>query len=380
MESQDSNARPTDVEPGFNNVAPTEISAQPLVVKPDVVGNVPPPKMNRKKLLVLALAILLIAGAGAALFLTSLHKAPVTAQLTKISVQLEWVNNPEFAGMYVAKDMGYYRDVGLDVNLKEFQDTTDVNKEVANGTADYGVSTPLEIILGRDIGEKTKAIAAIYQTSAYSIASPKTANIKSPSDFKGKILGNSGDNNQAKVTYAALIAGAGLDPAQVTIKKVDLDPVKVFTEKQSDTYDLYRTDETYALEKANISINQIFPEQYGFNIYGDVLSASDSKIAQNPAQVQAFTRATLKGWQYAIDHQPQTLTILLKYANELYKDPGYLKYDLTNTAPLIRPTGGQQLGNMQFVPWNRAYGAVKSVGLLKTDFAPTDAYTNQFIK
>jgi ABC-type nitrate/sulfonate/bicarbonate transport system substrate-binding protein len=375
MEPQDSGARPTDVDPGFNNIEPHKIGPLPALTKV-----APPPPNSRKKLLIVGLGLALLAAAGAGLFLTNRHKAPAAVALTKISVQLEWVNNPEFAGMYVAKDLGYYRDAGLDVNLKELQDSTDVNQEVASGKADYGVSTPLEIILGRDKGQKTKAIAAIYQTSAYSIVSPVTANIKTPSDFKGKILGMGGGNNQAKVTYLALIANAELMPSQTTLKSVDFDPIKVFNDKQADTFDAYRSDKPYLLNKANIPYNQIFPEDYGFRVYGDVLSASDTKIAQNPKQVLAFTKATLKGWQYVIDHQSETLAIITKHSAAAYEDPSYLKYDLTNTIPLIRPTGDQLLGSMQYVPWNRAYEAVKQAGMLKAGFNSTESYTNQFVK
>jgi len=375
MNPQDSGARPTDVDPGFNNLDISKIGPHPLPVT-----KAKPPSNHRQKIpLMVAIMALALVTSGA-LFWHSRTKAPNTAALTKISVQLEWVNNPEFAGMYVANDLGYYREAGLDVNLKELQDTTDVNQEVASGRADYGVSTPLEIILGRDKGLKTRAIAAIYQTSAYSIVSPKTANIKTPFDFKGKVLGAGGGNNQATVTYMALITGAGLNPNETTIKTVGFDPIQVFTEKQSDTFDAYRTDQTYLLSKANIPYNQVFPEDYGFGIYGDVLSTSDAKIAQKPAQVSAFTQATMRGWQYALDHQSQTLTILAKHANKLYKDPEYLKYIQANTALLIRPTGNRVLGSMQFVPWNRAYQAVEASGLLKTSFEVNDAYTTQFVK
>jgi len=375
MKPQDSDARPTDVEPGFNNVESNETG-----LSPDVKKETASPKFSRKKILSLGVVLALLVATGGGLFWHSRHKTSKTVPLAKISVQLEWVNNPEFAGMYVAQDLGYYRAAGLDVTLRELQNGTDVNQEVASGKADYGVSTPLEIILARDKGQNTKAIAAIYQTSAYAIASPKSANIKTPIDFKGKILGNSGANNQANVTYPTLIASAGLTSAQTTVKTVDFDILKVFNEKQADTYDVYRTDQPYVLEKANIPYNLILPEQYGLAIYGDVLSASDTKIAHNPTQVQAFTRATLKGWQYAIDHQTQTLAILAKHDNVLYKDPEYVKFDMTNTAPLIRPTGNQPLGNMEYAPWNRAYLAVQASGLLKTNFDVSNTYTSEFVK
>jgi ABC-type nitrate/sulfonate/bicarbonate transport system substrate-binding protein len=374
MNPQDSDARATDVAPGFNNAVPIEIIPKSNPTKKPLI-----PRFNRNRPLITGVVIVLLLVAGVLSWRAS-HKTPKAVPLTKVSVQLEWVNNPEFAGMYVAKDLGYYRAVGLDVTLKEFQDNTDVNQDVSSGKADYGVSTPLEVILARDKGQKTKATAAIYQTSAYSIVSPKSANIKTPADFKGKILGNSGGNNQANVTYPALIANAGLSPSQTTIKNVDFDVVKVFTEKQADTFDAYRTDQTYLLDKANISYNQIFPEQYGFGIYGDVLTASDAKIAQNPAQVRGFTQATLKGWQYAVDHQPETLAILARHANVLYQDSAYLKYDLAHTIPLIQPTGGQVLGSMQYVPWSRAYQAVQASGLLKDSLYVSDTYTSEFVK
>ncbi len=334
------------------------------------------PRWNKKWLFAGVVVLLIIATTG---YLLSNKKAkPIP--LTKISVQLEWVNNPEFAGMYVAQDKGYYKAAGLSVDLKEFQDSSDINKEVADGTVDYGVSTPLELILARGQGENNKAIAAIYQTSAWSIAFKKSLAIKTPADFQGKILGDSGNNDEAKVTYAVLMAGAGLSPTDATIKTVDFDAVKAFTDNQADTVDIFRNDQTYLLNKANISYSQIFPEQYGFAIYGDVLIASDNKIAQNPVQTGAFVRATMEGWQYAIAHQAETLAILARHDNVLYKDPAYVKYDLSSTIPLVRTTGDQPLGSMQFVPWNRAYEGVQTAGLLKASFGTNDVYTSQFVK
>lgn len=339
----------------------------------------PIPKSKKPKKWLLLIVLVIIVGLALTLVLVRTKK-PAPVALTKINVRLEWVNNPEFTGMYVAKDMGFYKAEGLDVNLKEFEDSTNVNKEVADGVVDFGVSTPLEVILARDKGEKNKAVAAVYQTSAYSIVSQKSANIKSPSDFKGKILGSLGDNNEAKVTYTVLAVNAGLKTSDITIKGVDFDIAKVFNENQAATGDIYRTDQTYLLDQAHIPYDQVFPEQYGFAIYGDVLIASDKKISQNPNQVDAFTRATMKGWQYAADHKAEALTILAKYDNALYKDPAYVKFDLENTLPLVATTGNQPLGSMQFVVWNRAYNGIKETGLLKNELSASDFYTSEFVK
>jgi NitT/TauT family transport system substrate-binding protein len=329
----------------------------------------------RKLYIGIAVAIVVL-GAGSIRLLPNSHEA---RPLTPVTVRLEWLNGAEFTGMYVAKDKGFYKDQGLSVTLKEFQDGTEVNQEVATGTVDFGVSTPLEVILARDKGINNKAVAAIYQKSAYAIVAQKSANIKNPIDFKGKVLGNVGNNNEAKVTYAALLANVGIDPKDVTIKPVDFDIIKVFKDNQADTGDIYFTDQPYVLDQQHIDYDLIYPDQFGFAIYGDVLIASDNKIAKDPNQTAAFVKATVNGWQYAIDHQTEALQIMSHYENALYHDAGYEKHILGATAPLVRPTGNKPLGSMQFIPWNRAYQGAKASGLLTGNMNVSDIYTTQFV-
>lgn len=327
---------------------------------------------------ILAAFLLLLFGSG---LLISQHFQQVKPlPLTKITVRLQWLHGAEFAGMYVAREKNYYKDAGLEVDLKEEEDGLDINKEVFNGVVDYGVSTPLEVILSRNKGHLVKSIAAIYQTSPYVIAATKSSNINNLADFKGKILGALGGNNEANVTYKALLIAGGLTQSDAVIKNVDFDAVKVLKDHDADTADIYRTDQTFLLDQAKVEYTLVYPERYGLNTYGDMLVASDKKISENPEQTQAFVTATLKGWQYAIDHQDETLSILTKYENEAYKIAGYEKYVLTATAPLIRPTGNRVLGSMDFSVWNRILLSTDTAGLLKTSIEVQDLYTSQFLR
>lgn len=329
---------------------------------------------------VFALIVLIFAiGAIGAYVAKHRNDKKTIGNLTPVSIQLEWLHGAEFTGLYTAKEKGYYAAEGLDVSFREFTDGTDTNEVVANKKADYGISSALEIVQARGSGKKIKAIAAIYQTSAYAVVSTKASNIKTPADFRGKVLGNIGDNNAAKVMYAALMANAGVKPSEVTIKSIGFEVDKDFLEGQAETADIYRSDQTYILNQKHIAYNMVYPEQYGFVIYGDVLMTSDAKISQNPTQVAALTRATLKGWQYAIDHQPEALRYNAKYAAGDYKNADYDKYVLAQTAPLVRPTGGKALGSMQFIPWNRAFQGVEAAGLINTKIQASDTYTTQFV-
>jgi NitT/TauT family transport system substrate-binding protein len=330
-------------------------------------------------LVVLAIVALSVVGAAAYMLLKSDKKESTETKLTKVSLRTGWLHQAQFAGFFVAKEKDFYKEAGLDVDIQEIEDGQDLNKEVADDNIDFATSTPLEVVAARDKGEKIKALAAIYQTSPYAFVSPKSANIKTPADLKGKTLGYVGDNPQAKVTYPALLASYNIDLSQATHKSVDFDIVKNFQTNAADTADIYRTDQTYLLDKAGIEYNIMPPEEFGFGIYGDVIIASENTIKNRSDVADKFTKATLKGFQYALDHQSEALTITAKYENELYKDPDYEKHILASSVPLIKPTGGQPLGNMEFVPWNKAYQAIKSAGLLKNDFKVSDAYTTEFI-
>lgn len=339
------------------------------------------PSKPHLKIWIVLFVILLLGGAAAYwIYHKPAKPTPQASSLTKVTVHMGWLHQAQFAGFYVAKEKGYYRDAGLDVDLKEFQDGEDLNKEASEGTIDFGTSTPLEVLSARDKGYGVKAVAAIYQTSPYCFVSLKSANIKSPADLKGKTLGYVGNNTEAQVAYPALLSSYGISTSQVTTKDVDFDIVKNFQTNAADTADVYRTDQTYLLNKAGIAYNILLPEQFGFGLYGDVIITSDKLVKDHPDIASKFTQATLKGVSYSLNNQDEALTVTAKFENELYKDPDYEKYILKNSIPLIKPTGDQPIGNMEFVPWNRAYEAIRSAGLLKTKFSVTDAYTTEFIK
>jgi NitT/TauT family transport system substrate-binding protein len=311
---------------------------------------------------------------------TNLHYSTKTKALEKVSVRLNWLNQAQFAGLYVAAEKGFYRNENLDVAINEYADGVDGNQEVANGTSTFAISTPLEVFASRDIGNKVKAVAAIYQTSPWAVLAGGDSGIKEPADFKGKTLGNVGNNFTAKVGYKALLAYAGLKDEQATVKSVGFDTVKEITSKASDTVDIYRTQDTYLFEQAKVPYNLILPEHYGFTIYGDVLVASDDAIAKKPDQIARFVRASLKGWEYALAHQEETLVIVAKYQNAAYNDAAYEKHIFNTTVPFVKPTGGQPIGSMQFIPWSRAYQGIKAAGLLKTNLDASSGYTTQFVR
>ncbi|MDB5185699.1 MAG: thiamine biosynthesis protein [Candidatus Saccharibacteria bacterium] len=305
---------------------------------------------------------------------------PTNKSLQKVTLQLNWLHQTSFAGFYMAREKGFYRDAGLDIEFKEFSEGMDISDELADGKSNYAITTPLEIISSYEMNKKTVAVAALYQTSPYSFISLKDKAITTPSDLKGKRLGNAGNNSEAKVLYATLLKNAGIAESDAKVVPVSFDIVSELTSGKVDIVDTYRIDGTYWLEKSGVPYAQLLPEQFGFDIYGDLLAVGSTYANEHKDQVKAFVQASLKGWDYALNNQKETVTVAMNYAVNDYKNEEYLAHILKSSEPLIRPTANKQIGSMDFIPWNRAYQATKASGKLPNGFDVGQAYTTEYLK
>ncbi len=291
-----------------------------------------------------------------------------------VSVRLAWVHQAQFAGMYMAKEKGFYAEEGLDVTLKEYDFSLKTGEEIVAGGSDFGLVSAQEVIASVDRGEPVKAIGVIYQVSPYAFASRKELNISTPADFRGKVLGVGGGSQEGRVTYEALMNRYGVSSDEVTFKDLGFDSAADLKNRESDVQDLYRTDQVYLLEKDGIEFNLLLPEQFDFGIYGDVLITSNSMLKDHPDVAKKFARATFKGWEYAIANVDETLSVVTRYAKEQYADPEYERFILAESIPLIRPAGQQRVGDMQYLKWKKAYDAMRRAGVLKREIEVTDIY------
>jgi len=289
------------------------------------------------------------------------------------------VDSPEFAGIYAAKDQGFYSQLGLEVDLKHFPTGADVNKAVADSAVNYGVSSPVDVVLARSGGQATKAVAAVYQTSPLMIACDKNAKVSTVADIKNKTIGNTGGNDQIAALYAKIMIGAGLKPSDAILKTIN-DPVDALQTGTARCAFVDRATQTYLLDQAKIDYDKLLPEKFGTHFYGDVLVASDGAIRQDKSQTIRFVQATLKGWLYAVQHQAQANDILSKYVDAAFKDSALRQSALSAISPLVKPAGELFLGGMDSSNWQQIYNGVKAAALLQSDVLPNDLYASQFVK
>ena len=121
----------------------------------------------------------------------------------KVSLQLLWKHQFEFAGFYMAKEKGFYKDVGLDVEIKKFNDTISPINEVIQNRATYGIGRS-SLIIDKSHGLNIKLLSAIFQSSPSVLLSLESSGIKDIKDFVGKNIMMTSDVFQA-VSLQAMI-------------------------------------------------------------------------------------------------------------------------------------------------------------------------------
>src|SRR2546425_5612227 len=134
--------------------------------------------------------------------------------LSKVRLQLQWVAQSQFAGYYAAAAKGYYKDAGLDVEIKLGGPDIVPQQVVASDGAEFGIAWVPKVLASREAGADLVNIAQVFQRSGTLEVSFKEKNITKPDDWKGKKVGTWGFGNEPEL-YAAM-RKVGIDPTKAS--------------------------------------------------------------------------------------------------------------------------------------------------------------------
>ena len=266
------------------------------------------------------------------------------AKEEKISIQLDWLHQFQFAGYYIAKEKGYFKEENLDVTIKEFDFDVDLVNTVLNAKASYAVGKS-SLIIDRLEGKKVVLLAAIYQNSPMVLISLNKSNIKTIKDLKDKKVMLTPDARSAAAINSMIIS-QGLN-----LKDINFQPHSFKLEDlisgKTDAMGCYLSNEPYILDSKNIEFKIHNPSEYGFEFYGGLFFTSQEELKQNPIRVRKMHRAVLKGWKYAFENIDETVKIIYEKYNTQNKSLEALKYEAKILKELAQFKEGR-LGEIDF--------------------------------
>jgi signal transduction histidine kinase/ABC-type nitrate/sulfonate/bicarbonate transport system substrate-binding protein len=246
-------------------------------------------------------------------------------QLEKVTLQLHWKYQFEFAGFIMAKEKGFYRDVGLDVELKEYQNGMDISDEVISGRANYGIYNS-QLLIEYLQGKPIKLLASFFKRAALVLVTQP--DIKTPKDLVGKKVMTT-TKEDFILNFKPFLEKYG-----VKIKDLELVPhtytIDTFVEKKVDALSAFTSDQPLKLKEKNIAFNILDPSDDNLFIMQMELFTTQNEFKTHKNRTTNFIKASIRGWEYALKHKDEAIQILLDKYNR-----GLTKQELIDEAKAI---------------------------------------------
>lgn len=262
------------------------------------------------------------------IFLLFMHVK--ASDLTKVSLQLHWKYQYEFSGFIVAKEKGYYKDLGLEVDIKEISFGDNRYKMLENKTSEFFIFSS-EII-----GEQLKGLPATLVSSYFQrvpLAFATKPNIYFPIDLKNKkvmaTINKKGNILMENMLYSANMKLDDIDFIPHTFNLEDFISGKV------DATQIYIINELYELEKRKIPYNIIDLNNYGIEFNGIIVATHKEYAKENTDIVKKFHEASKKGWQYALDNKEEVVDLIFNKYNTQNKSKDALMFEALRSENVI---------------------------------------------
>ncbi|MCX7774132.1 MAG: ABC transporter substrate-binding protein [Clostridia bacterium] len=332
--------------------------------------------MNRnntiKKIVSIVLSLVLV------LALSACGQKPASGALRKVTFVLDWTPNTNHTGIYVARDKGFYKEMGLDVEIIQPSEGSS-DTIVASGKAQFGISYQEGVTLARAEGVPLVSLAAVIQHNTSGFASLKDKNIQSPKDFEGKIYGGWGSPIEA-ATLKYLMDKSGADFSKLKIITTgDADFFQASSSGQIDFAWIFEGWAGIEAKQKGMELNYIDlgKEADVFDYYTPVIVTNETILNSDMKLVEDFMKATKKGYEYAIKNPEDAANILIKAVPEINKD--LVKESQKFLADRYQAEASYW-GYQKTEVWQRYTDWLFDNGFIKEKIDVSKAFTNAFVE
>jgi NitT/TauT family transport system substrate-binding protein len=340
---------------------------------------------------ILAGATALVAAAGVTACSSSGGSSSGGGKLTKVTLQLQWVTQGQFAGYIAAFAKGYYKKQGLDVTIKPAgTDTVPQTTVDDGGSADYAIAWVPKALQSREKGADITDVGQVFQRSGTLQISFKKKGINSVADLKGKNVGDWGFGNEYEL-FAGMTKN-GLNPgSDVKIVQQQFDMNAFLAGDIDAAQAMIYNEYAQVLEAKNPATGKLYQpsdlnvlnwNQVGTAMLQDAIWANTKKLQNKKFQdtTVKFLTASYQGWIYCASHAQECRDDVVKAGSKL--GASHQLWQVNEVNKLVWPSP-QGIGMVDPAAWSRTISIAQNTknkdGQTVLTKAPTgEAYTNQF--
>lgn len=287
-----------------------------------------------------------------------------------VVLQLKWFHAFQFAGYYAAQEKGFYKEEGLNVEIRQRDIKTTPVDDVLQGRAHFAIADS-SIALQRLNGAPVVVLATIFQNSPLVLLTLADSNISSPLDLAGKKVMYQHQNDDAVIT--AMFNEVGMSERDFIHVKHTFNDAALLN-GEADAMSAYLSNQPWFYTSKGHKINIINPSNYGIDFYGDSLFTTEAMIDQSEEKVLAFRRASIRGWKYALNNFSEVYSWLnTKYKGKKYDSYEHFLFEATSIRHMVKPKI-IEVGNISSSRFNRIADIYKQKNL-----APLSSNLNGFI-
>jgi NitT/TauT family transport system substrate-binding protein len=298
----------------------------------------------------------------------------------KVSLQLQWYPQAQFAGYFAAKEQGYYQAENIDVNIIGGSGTIapQIVGSVATGP-EFVVAWVPKVLQAREVpgAEQLVDIAQIFQRSGTLSVSWKSSNITKPADFKGKKVGVWDFGNEFEVTAGAKKAGLeqgtdytkyiqDFDMTMLLSKQIDVAEAMIYNE-YAQLLESLNPDTGELVKPTNLNV--INWNDVGTAMLQDAVFARESWLKQPGHEDVAirFLRASFKGWIYCRSNPEDCVQYTINAGAKL--GAGHQRWMMNEVNPLVWPSPNG-IGAVDPVLWKQTVDTSVAAGIIKAAPSP----------
>jgi len=297
----------------------------------------------------------------------------------KIKIVLDWVPNTNHTGLYVAKDLGYFKEEGLDVEIVQPPEGS-TTALIGAGGAEFGISfqDTLAKSFAKESPVPVTAVAAILQHNTSGIISLKEKGIDSPKKLEGKKYATWEDNIEQAILKKLVTDDKG-DFSKVKLIPYTITDVVTGLKTDVDAVWVYYAWDGIATERAGLQTNFLKIRDYGeeLDYYSPVIIGNNDFLKKNPEIAKKVLKAIKKGYEYAMKNPEESAKILVKNSPELdinlvTASQKWISKEYQSDA--------KEWGIIDGNRWNRFYEWLYKNKAVEREIPKNFGYSNEYLK
>ena len=279
-----------------------------------------------------------------------------------VTLQLLWKHQFQFAGYYVAKEKGFYKNVGLNVDIKQFSNEVQIVEDVLNDKADFAVGRS-SILIKKGNGAPITALYATFQETPLMLIT--RGDITQPGQLKDKRIMMTNDASDV-AEIQALMMKYNINQNDFVRQKHSFN-IEDLINKKTDAMGAYISNEPYQMIMHKQPYSMIQPANYGFNMYSDILFTATKTVENKPDMTHDFVNASIKGWLYAFEHIEETANLIYGKYNTQNRTLDALIYE-GNALKKLAFTEDKQFGELDLARFESMANIYLINGLLNPNY------------